>query len=146
MSQLPSYSIDVAGCDWPQLLANWRWHEGVPAKFSPWLMNHFGELVFVKSDGSVHRLLLDEGVVEMIAADRDDFLARLESSETANEWLLIPLVDRCVEAGLHLQPGECYGFRHPVAAGGDYAIENVVVAPLAQRFATLGEFQRVLKE
>ena len=43
---------------------------------------------------------------------------------------MIPLVDQLVEAGVHLETGECYSFLTPPILGGEYTVKNTVVLPI----------------
>jgi hypothetical protein len=55
---------------------------------------------------------------------------KIDEGENANEWLMIPLVDKLVAAGIRLKPGHCYGFKTPPVLGGQYAVENVGPLPI----------------
>ena len=46
--------------------------------------------------------------------------------------------DKCVAAGLHLQPGQCYSYRQPPLLGGNYTVANTVIMPLAKHYAFYG--------
>jgi hypothetical protein len=101
----------------------------VPPEFTLWTVNRFADSFLVLPDGSVHMLDVGGGTVERVADSRDDFCARLDEDDPANQWLMIPLVDRMVAAGVVLRPGQCYGFKTPPVLGGDYSVENC--GPLA---------------
>ena len=64
------------------------------------------------------------GAVERIAENRDHFADRIDVGDNANNWLMIPLVDQCVAAGLTLTENQCYGFKIPPILGGQYSVEN----------------------
>lgn len=121
------YLIDQSGIDWPTALSSWSWL--IPAEFTLWLVNRFADLFLVLPDGSVHMLDVGAGTLTKLADSRDDFCDLIDEGDNANQWLMIPLVDKMVAAGVVLQPGQCYGFKIPPVMGGDYAVENV--EPLA---------------
>jgi hypothetical protein len=120
---LSDYLIAPEGVDWSKTLMNWSWL--VPAEFTLWLVNRLGDLFIVPDDGSVHLLDVGRGTLERLADHRDDFCRLIDESDRAKEWPAIPLVDQLVEAGLRLQPHQCYGFNLPPVLGGDYGVENI---------------------
>jgi len=89
---LADYLIDYSGLVSSALLDYWKWL--VPATATVWLMNRFAELVLVLEDGSVSYLETSAGAIRKIAASQDDFIAKIDEGDNANEWLMIPLVDR----------------------------------------------------
>jgi hypothetical protein len=116
------YLIDQSGIDWPKALASWSWL--VPPKFSVWLVNRFADLFLVLPDGTVHMLDVGAGTLTKVADSRDDFCTKIDEGDNANQWLMTPLVDRMLAAGVVLRPGHCYGFKTPPVLGGDYSVEN----------------------
>lgn len=50
-------------------------------------------------DGSVSYLETSAGAIRRIAANKDDFMTRLDDSDNADGWLRIPLVDQRVARG-----------------------------------------------
>jgi hypothetical protein len=127
------YLIDHAGFDWPQLLAGWA--RLLPREFTVLLMNRFGDLFLVYSDGTVHMLDVGGSTVDCVAASRDDFWTRINQDDNANQWLMIPLVDKLVAAGLTLGPGQCYGYKLPPVLGGTYSVENTAMLPITEHLA-----------
>ena len=127
--RLTDYLIDQNDLVWAELLRPWRWL--LPAEFTVWMVNRFAELILVFEDGSVHYLAVGDGELKQIAENREDFFQKIDEGDNANDWLMIPLVDHCVDAGLPLSPGECYAFRQLPVLGGDYTVDNVIVAKLA---------------
>lgn len=95
------YLIDQAGIDWSAALQSWAWL--VPVEFTLWIVNRIGDLFIVVADGSVHRLDTGGGTLAKVAQSRDDFAARIDEGDNANDWLAIPLVNRLVAAGMTLQ-------------------------------------------
>ncbi|MBN9524093.1 DUF1851 domain-containing protein [bacterium] len=138
------YLIDLGDTDWSGALASWSWL--LPETVTLWLVNRFADLFVVLADGSVHMLDVGAGTFNRVAASRDEFCTRIDDTETAAEWLMIPLVDRLVEAGVRLGPGQCYGFKTPPILGGDYAIENVGPLPVADYLGACGAIHAQLKD
>lgn len=141
---LLDYLIDQAGIDWNAVFRPWHWR--LPPTFTLWLVNRFGDAFIVSDDGSVHVLWTDSGACERLADSRDQFATLLDSGNHARDWLLIPLVDRLVAAGLVLGTGQCYGFKMPPIVGGDYVVSNVVVYSLAEYLAFLADFHQQVKD
>lgn len=137
------YLIDHSGLDWAHLLTGWEWL--LPPEFTVWLMNKYGDLFLIAPDGSVHMLDIGAGSLTKLAESRDDFSRLIDEDENAEDWLMIPLVDRLVEAGVHLKPGECYSFLTPPILGGDYTVENTVVLPITEQYGLYGSYHEQLR-
>jgi hypothetical protein len=141
---IADYLIDQSGIDWPRALASWSWL--LPREFTLWLVNRFADLFLVLPDGTVHMLDVGVGTLTKLADSRDEFCAKIDEDDNANEWLMIPLVDRMVAAGLVLQPGECYGFKRPPVMGGDYAVENAGPLPVWDYLGACGSIHEQLRD
>src|ERR671914_503127 len=112
---LHDYIIDHRNLDWPFLLREWTWL--VPSTFTVWIMNRFGDLFMVLDDGTVQMLDVGGGTLEKVARSRDDFADKLDEGDNANQWLMIPLIDRLVARGLMLRDGQCYSYKQPPVLG-----------------------------
>lgn len=121
------YLIDQSTIDWDKALASWAWL--LPPEFTVWFVNRFADLIIAMPDGSIHLLDVGAGSLTKIADSREDFLSRIDEGDNADNWFLIPLVDRMVTAGKTLAPGQCYGWYRLPIMGGEYKVENA--APLA---------------
>jgi hypothetical protein len=141
---ITDYLIAQDGIDWEPLLR--PFHTLLPAEFTVWLVNRYGDVVFVRDDGTVHFLDIGGGSVKRLAQSRDEFLELIDQSDNANQWLMIPLVDRCVAAGVTLPPGHCYSYRQSPVLGGDYTVANTAVVPLAEHYGLYGALYERLKD
>jgi hypothetical protein len=110
-----------------------------------WLANRFGDVFLVFDDGTVNLLRIDSGDLRRLADNRDHFSERIEIEENANDWLLIPLVDRCVAAGIGLAAHQCYGFKIPPILGGTFTVDNVAAMNIAEYHAFLGDLLQQTK-
>jgi Domain of unknown function (DUF1851) len=137
------YLIDHRNFDWAQLFLRWEWL--LPADVTVWLMNRFGDLFLILPDGSVQMLDIGAGLLTKMAESKDEFARLIDEDSNADDWLMIPLVDRLVVAGIHLQPGQCYSLLIPPVLGGDFAIENTVVLPIFEHFGVYGSFHKQLR-
>lgn len=138
------YLLDTSGRDWETLLAAWAWR--LPPEFSVRLVNRFGDLFLSLPDGSVRMLDVGGGLLERIADSWDDFREGLLDPDTAENFLLIPLVDAAVQAGLHLAPDRCYCFKRPVVLGGEYAPSNVGTISIDEHYAFTGSLHEQLRD
>ena len=109
-------------------------------------MNRFGDLFIKKDDGSIFCLRMEDGSFECVAKTKDEFCDKLDHTETANDWLLIPLVDSLVEAGKILKEGECYAFVQLPLLGGAYDIGNIVIRSVDFQYAAMGPIHEQLKD
>jgi hypothetical protein len=141
---IKDYLIDQSGKDWQELLGGWA--DLLPSVLTIWLVNRFGDVILVMDDGSVHLLDIGGGRLERIADSKDHFADQANTSENANNWLLMPLVDQCLRAGLVLDAGQCYGYKIPPLLGGEYAVENAVTIDLVQNYSFLADLWQQTKE
>lgn len=137
------YIIDHSGLDWAHLLSGWEWL--LPAEFSVWLMNRYGDLFLILPDGSIHMMDIGDGSLTKMAESKDEFSRIIDEDGNADDWLMIPLVDRLVAAGVLLQPGKCYSHLTPPVLGGDYTVENTVVLPVAEHYGLYGSYHEQLR-
>jgi len=138
------YLVDHRDFDWQMLFKEWTWL--VPKEFTVWLMNRFGDLFLVFEDGSVHMLDVGGGTLERVASSREDFGFKIDEDDNANDWLMIPLVDDLVAAGITLSEGQCYSYRKPPILGGDYTVENTCILPIAEHYGMYGLIQNQIKD
>jgi hypothetical protein len=138
------YLIDHDGFEWEHLLSGWE--RLVPPEFSVWLINRFGDLFLTLPDGTVHMLDVGGGSITKLAESRDEFARIIDEDDNADDWLMIPLVDRLVEAGVLLEPGQCYSFVTPPILGGEYSVENTMVVPIQEHFGLYGSYHEQLRD
>ena len=144
MGQLADYTIDHSEVDWSDLLSYWAWL--LPHEVTVWIMNRFGDLFLVVKDGTVHMLDVGGGSLQKVAESRDDFAVQIDHGDNANDWLMIPLVDKLVAAGVRLEPGQCYSYRELPILGGDYTVDNTQVLPIPRHYKALGPIHEKLKD
>lgn len=138
------YLIDHSDLNWPVLLRDWTWL--VPNSLTVWLMNRFGDLVIVTDDEKVHFLDLGGGTLVQIADTRDDFRLKLDEGDNANQWLMIPLIERLVAANMKLGKGQCYGYKMPPVLGFDYSVENTCILPIPEQYAVCASIHQQIKD
>jgi hypothetical protein len=138
------YLIDHDGFEWEHLLSGWE--RLVPSEFSVWLMNRFGDLFLTLPDGSIHMLDICGGSLSKLAESRDEFTRVIDEDDNADDWLMIPLVERLVEAGVLLELGQCYSFVTPPILGGEYSVENTMVVPIHEHFGLYASYHEQLRD
>ena len=142
--RLHDYIIDHSDVDWATILRDWAWL--LPKRLTVWMMNRFGDLFLVFEDGSVQMLDIGGGTLEKVADSRDDFCQKIDEGDIANQWLMIPLIDRLVAAGKTLNEGQCYGYTISPILGGDYTVENSFVLPIAEQYGVNASIHQQLKD
>jgi hypothetical protein len=141
---VPDYLIDHNGLDWARLLSGWEWL--LPPEFSVWLMNRYGDLFLILPDDTVHMLDVAGGTLTELSESRDEFTRIIDEDDNADYWLMIPLVDRLAEAGVLLEPGQCYSLVTPPSLGGEYSVENTMVVPIPEHFGLYGSYHEQLRD
>ena len=142
--KLSDYLIAQEDHDWSAILVDWAWL--LPSDLTVWMVNLFGDIVFVLEDGTVKLLDIGAGSVKQVADSREDFYIQIGDDENADNWLLITLVDRCVAAGLTLGPGQCYTFKIAPVFNGQYAVDNIEVGDMVVNFSLLAQIHRQIKD
>jgi hypothetical protein len=144
MPVLADYTLKTDGVDWGDLLSAWAWL--LPPEFTVWVANRFGDLFIAVGDGSVRRLDVGVGSVEKLADSRDEFSDAIDEGNNANDWLMIPLVDQLVAAGVKLGPNQCYSYLQLPVRGGDYTVGNTCVVSLSQHYKGFGHIHERIKD
>jgi len=142
--EIADYLIDQTGIDWAEVMADWAWL--LPASYTLWMVNRFGDSILVMEDGTVHMLDIGAGTLKQLARDREAFCVDVDTGSNADYWLLISLVDKCVSAGLVLKPGQCYGFKLAPVFDGKYTVENTEVCDLEVNFSLLAQIHRQIRD
>jgi hypothetical protein len=119
------------------------WSSILPSQVRILHTSLFGDPFVVDATGAVH--MLDRGgcSTERIAASEQNFWRAIQSD--CEGWQLRSLADECQRAGKLLADGQCYAFTTPPVLGGEYAVENVWVAPWREWFAFTGDLFRQIE-
>jgi hypothetical protein len=141
---ISDYLIDHSSFDWETLLADWR--SILPESCTVWLMNRFGDLFLIAADGSILQLDVGMGSVEKVADNQGHFADQCEKPENVSDWLMIPLVDELVEAGITLIEGQCYTYRTLPIVDGDYSVENTTVIDIDRHLTGIGAIQAKVRD
>ena len=141
---LNDYILDHSETDWPSILREWLWL--IPDHLTVWIMNRFGDLFISLDDGTIHMLDIGCGTFSKIADSHDDFADKIDKGDNANQWLMIPLVDKLVDANIAIPKGKCYGYRIPPVLGGDYTIENTAVIPILEHYSFHADVHQQIRD
>jgi len=144
MPDLNDYLLDVGDAQWAELMADWSFV--VPEDFTVWFANRFGNVFMVYPDGSVHLLIIDDGTLLCLAEGREQFALAIDRGNNASEWLMMPLIDACVAAGLTLTPGRCYGFKQLPVLGGTFETDNIEVIDVAVYFSLAAQINEQIRD
>jgi hypothetical protein len=142
--ELANYIIDHQNVDWPTVLADWVWL--LPEELTVWLMNRYGDLFLVFNDGTVHMLDIGRGTVEQLAENRNDFALKIDEDDNVSDWLMVPLVDRLIEAGKGVHIGQCYSFIIPPILGGEYTVENTAILSITEHYSVYASIHQQIKD
>jgi hypothetical protein len=132
---LQDYLLNQSGKNWQRLLQDWI--PPLPASFTLWLVNRFGDLFIVTPDGAVHLLDVTAGTLTQLASSREDFARLLDTGDNAAKLLQIPLVDACHRIGMALAPHQCLGLKVPPILGGRYELANVAPTDVSVHYSYL---------
>lgn len=141
---LNDYLVDQSGNEWAELLSGWV--PPLPECFTVLLVNRFGDVFASFDDGSIHMLDVGIGAVTQVAFDRDDFVRQIDLGDNANKWLMMPLVDQCVSAGMGLNANQCYGYKVPPILGGEYKVENFEPTNLSVHYSLMADICQQVRD
>ena len=94
----------------------------------------------------MRRLDVGVGSLEKLADSCDRFSEMIDEGNNADDWLMIPLVDKLVEAGVRLGPGECYSYLQLPVLGGDYTVGNTRAVSFPQHYKAFGSIHERIKD
>jgi len=131
------YLIDHEGKDWGELLSGWA--DWLPNSLTVWLVNLFGDVFLVYDEGSVHMLDIGTDTLTRVADSRGQFFDLMDVAGNGENWLMIPLVDKCRATGLTPSTDQCFGFKIPPLLGGEYVVANVALMQVAAYYSFLAD-------
>jgi len=138
------YSIDDAGIDWPSVLQEWNWL--LPPIYRVCLLTKAGDLFIETPEGPIHMLDVGSGKLRVAADSLDGFRHKISDPDTANEWLMIPIIDALYANGATLNEGQCFSYRMLPIFGGDHSMANRLPFPIHEHFGGWGSIHRQVKD
>ena len=128
-------AVHKSGYDHATVLDPWRWRLG--ADFTPLLPTVFGHLFLEQADGTVWFLDTWSGELYKVAVDYAGFRAAVSGDqEFLSRWFMPEVVIALRDAGIRLEPGQCYTPFVSPGLGGDIAAGNFMAVPLRVHLAT----------
>src|SRR5262245_34726196 len=117
MRDLTPYFVSGEGLDPEDLLGDWRWLLG-NVDYQVYRITCLGDLFLQDSTGRISFLDIMEGNLTAFASDDTEFQKRFDDRHIRQRYLLTFAVRYLRDAGIVLQPGECYSPDHPPILGG----------------------------
>lgn len=136
---IPKDGLDLEG-----LLDDWRWL--LPDSYTVILINRFAEFLIEDQAGNIYSLEPGAGMLRVIAKSRDELDAVFEDDERLADLLMAGPIEDCVEAGMQLSAGKCYGFKKPCTLGGEFDVSNYEVKSLLVYLSVMGQFHEQIKD
>jgi len=131
------YSVNLAGIDADELISEWKWT--VPIGLKVAAVTKFGDCFLISEDNRIIFLdtldgsLFDCGEGDLLS---DDFV------ETHRERFSADWIEVCVQRGVLLEAGQCYGWKVLPIIGGQFAFENIGVFSVRVYEAVTGQLVR----
>lgn len=125
-----------------QLREHWSWL--VADTFQPFMASASGDVFLEAPDLSIHWLDTGQGKIELIANCQEEFLSKLRS-DNGVEWLLSPVIDELLAAGVSLEPDQCFAYKVLPILGGTYTPNNMVPMKASEWYGFSGHVHRQIK-
>ncbi len=108
--------------------------------------NDFGNLMIKDSNEKYWRLCPEDVYCEIVANSREELEQLSKDQEFLEDWYMKALVDQASEHLGPLREGQKYHLVTPGALGGEYAISNIKIAPLAEQIRFSGDVARKIED
>lgn len=141
---LKDLTVNFEGVDSTRLLEDWKWL--LPTGARPVLVTAMGDVFVQAESGSVHFLDTYAGSVAKVSDDGDEFRALLRDVDFVTDHMYPDRFAELVDAGMVLQPGQCYDFKFPGVLGGEDAVENMEMTDLVVHFSIMGQIHEQVKD
>src|SRR5688572_21629174 len=127
-----------------ELLCDWRWLIG-DSRYAIERVTATGSL-FVRDDlNAIHFLDVTDGVFRRVANSPEELDALFEITDNRRNLLWSFFVRHLRNDGVHLAPGQCYGWKVPPCAGGEPEFHNAEPVELVGYLSFTGQLHRQLK-
>jgi hypothetical protein len=133
---LPTNDLEVE-----TLLSDWRWLIG-DGSFSIQAVAAVGNLFLSTDSGRIYLLEIEYGSFECVAESAEEFEGKLADRHNRRFWLRSYVVRELRTIGVHLGPGQCYGFKIPLHLGGGALAKDVEPIDLVSHLSILGQLHR----
>jgi len=116
--------------DWPAISA--AWPDLLPKSCELLGVSLFGDLFVGDESGRVFMLEVTTGELKQIASCPEEFEWDLAQPDKRGAWLLQPLAEAALAAGLSPKTGECLAFQTPPMLGGELHPSNLIRCDLVK--------------
>lgn len=123
-----------------ELLASWQWL-ALPEGVQVVGVSRMGDLFLQQESGHIHLLDTHFGRCTHVASTGPELMEGI--AENFREWFRAELCVAAMTHGIELAPGQVYSFMHPLALGGEAALENMKACDL---FVHVGLQGQVLEQ
>jgi len=141
---LDDYILDTSQINWKDVLEEWYWL--LPENFTVWLVNRFGDIFMIYPDDKIYLLEIDAGKISHVANSQDHFCTLIDQNENADDWLLIPLINKLVAQNVIPANNECYSLAVPTVLGGQYELSNIKTCDIEVYYAFNGQIHQQIKD
>lgn len=100
----------------------------------------FGDLLLRDDTGEISLLDINLGVLEYASTGGTDPASLFPIAFDDQ------IAGRYRAAGLHLQPGKCYGLKIQEVTGGSFDVDNIYIATIAEYVSFMGDFHCQIKD
>ena len=128
---------DPQGDQLDRALESWSWI-GIEGK-RPIRVTAFGDVFFVDNEGTVWFLDTLGGSLSAVFGSTEEMDQALETEDGQDTFLFAGFVQRAVEEGMRLKPGECYDWKINPVIGGSVEFENIHVLDLVVAINVAGQ-------
>ena len=137
-------AIDLTGQDSDTLLDEWRWL--VPQDFVLRMVSSLGDAFLEDKTGAIHWLDVGAASLTRIAENKEDFDARRQRAENAENWFVPQLVGDLLSSGKALAVGQCYSYKIPLTLNGKFEPDNFEPCGVEVHFHALGKIQAQVRD
>ncbi|MDC7685258.1 DUF1851 domain-containing protein [Asticcacaulis sp. BYS171W] len=110
------------------------------------MLNAFGNVLFLSQDGQYWRICPEDLGCEIVATTEAEYQALLADEEFQLDWEMEKLVEVAVDTWGALPEGYSYCFKIWSPLGGEYAPDNIGMAPTAQVIGAAGNVALQIKD
>jgi hypothetical protein len=135
------YLADLTGINTDDLLADWRWLLGAQS-YTVFRATAMGDLILQDAAGRFHMLDMIEGKVWPLAGTENELWAALTDRHTRKTLLITFRVRALRDAGVTLEPGQCYSPDRPLILGGSLSNDNLRPCDIRVHASIMGQIHR----
>jgi len=133
---------DIRGQSITELYSDWSWLVPQTDLTEPILMTFFGDLVYLKPDGTVWLLDVIRGTNSQLANDIPSLQTLITDHKVQESLYLVSLAQKATDKGLLLAPNEIYSFIIPPSLNGALKVKNIAVSDVSVALSLAGQIHQ----